>query len=267
MGHEWPSLLQVRTERQVLAVAVAVMGVDCSPSRPPPSDPHCIPGASFKESRGLRVALTSSATIPGTAPRSGLSTTLQGAPAPPRPAPSLSERRAFPLAGPLTQEEAMPSCASTRGPQPACIRHHRCRCSCPAHYAHESDSSQPSFVCHHPWDTIMSQAETIALACLVKSLHPAACSSLRTASCSRRASLRAVDLSITRFPDTAKDRCCVQHSCQTPSSPMSCLTSAPLALLHAVHSRSQDARTPQICGAAAIGAEAAIRDTEPPEPL
>lgn len=92
--------------------------------------------------------------------------------APPRPAPSLSERRAFPLAGSLTQEEAMPSCASTRGPQPACIRHHRCRCSCPAHYAHESDSSQPSFVCHHPWDTIMSQAETIALAGLVKSLHP-----------------------------------------------------------------------------------------------
>lgn len=47
MGHEWPSLLQVRTERQVLAiaiaVAVAVMGVDCSPGRPPPSDPHCTP--------------------------------------------------------------------------------------------------------------------------------------------------------------------------------------------------------------------------------
>lgn len=36
--------------------------------------------------------------------------------------------------------------------------------------AHESDSSQPSSVCH-PWDTIMIQAETIALAGLVDFLH------------------------------------------------------------------------------------------------
>ena len=41
----------------------------------------------------------------------------------------------------------------------------------PAHTAHEGDSSQPSFVCHHPWDTIMIHAETIALAGLVNSLH------------------------------------------------------------------------------------------------
>lgn len=67
--------------------------VKCSPSPSPSPSPSwgltvhqaghrhltrtAPPGASFRESRGLRVALTSGATMPGTAPRSGLSTTLK----------------------------------------------------------------------------------------------------------------------------------------------------------------------------------------------
>ncbi|KAF2628388.1 hypothetical protein BU25DRAFT_34692 [Macroventuria anomochaeta] len=139
------------------------MGFNYSYGRRPPSDPQCIPVASFKESHGLRVAvLCPERHLVQDSPRSPSA-------APPRPAPSLSEHCGFLLAGALTQEEAMPSCTSTRGPQPAFIRHNHCRW--PAHTAHESDSSQPSFVCHHPWDTIMIQAETIALAGLVNSLH------------------------------------------------------------------------------------------------
>lgn len=87
-----------------------------------------------------------------------------------RPASSLSEHRAPSLASTPAQEEAMPSCAVTR-PQPAFIRHHHCRCSVAGPHCIRTRLSQPSFVCHHPWDAVMIQAEPIALAGLVNSLH------------------------------------------------------------------------------------------------
>lgn len=58
-----------------------------------------------------------------------------------------------------------------RGASASIYSTHHCRCSVAGPQRTRKPSSQPSFVCHHPWDTIMIQAETIALAGLVSSLH------------------------------------------------------------------------------------------------
>lgn len=92
-----------------VAVAAAVMEFDYSRGPRPPSDPQCIPVASFKESHGLRIALMCRA-MPGTSPRSGLSRTFQGAPA-------------------LRRRDRLPASASTAPPHwlALLLKRRRCR--------------------------------------------------------------------------------------------------------------------------------------------
>lgn len=114
--------LQVRPS-QVLAVAVSVMGFDYSHGRRPPSDPHCIPVASFNESHGLRDAVLCPERHPAPSLRR-------------RPVPSLSEHRGLLLA-----------CKGVV--RVGFIRHH------PAHSVERL--LRAVLRCHHPWDTIMTR--------------------------------------------------------------------------------------------------------------